>query len=145
MRLAETLLAEVKKEAGSFTEDETAFNDIALLRQRAVSPESKRNAAEFINFQNSLAGTVLVLRKAALADSIIARNQSLFKVTVARLEHQDSIMDSAIGDAAWQVVIKSGLDGLVAYHQSGFTKEDAANIIRIAQSIALGVIAGKTN
>jgi hypothetical protein len=145
MLLAETLLAEVKKEAGSFTEDETAFNDIALLRQQAISPESKRNLAAFINFQNSLATTVLVLRKVALAEAIIARNQSLFKVTVARLEHQDSIMDSAIGDAAWQVVIKSGLDGLVAYHQSGFTKEDAANIIRIAQSIALGFIAAGTN
>jgi hypothetical protein len=144
MSLAEILLNEVTEETNSFVTD-SAFPDIAETWQKAATARSEKKFAALLNNNNTIADTVLVLRKAALAESIIARNQSLFKVAVARLEHQDSIMDSAVGDAAWQAVIKNGLDGLVAYHQSGFTREDAANIIRIAQTIALGFIAGGTN
>ena len=38
--------------------------------------------------------------------------------------------------------MRSGLAGLVAFHNGGFTAEDAANIIRIAKAIALVFIAG---
>jgi len=145
MNLAGTLLAEVKKEVDDYTPEQKPFNDIAFSWVTTRSPKYKGNSTAYIDLQNIISSTVLVLRKESLAESILARNQSLFKVTLARLEHQDSIVDSAIGDATWQVVIKSGLAGLVAYHQSGFTREDAANIIRIAQSIALSFIAAGTN
>jgi hypothetical protein len=92
---------------------------------------------------NGVAEVLLYLRKLAIAESIIARNQTLFELDVARLNHEESIANSALSDAAHQALIKSGLDGLVAYHQSGFTEEDAANIIRIGQTVALAVIAGK--
>ena len=42
-------------------------------------------------------------------------------------------------------MLGSGVAGLGAYHRGGFTAEDAANIIRIAQTIALGVIAAGVN
>jgi hypothetical protein len=146
MLLAEKLLDEVEAVVGAFDfkTHPDAFIDITGYWQEART-KFKGNANEFIGRQNRISTTVLSLREAALAESILARNQSLFKVSLARLDHQDSITDSAIGDATWQVVIKSGLAGLVAYHQSGFTKEDAANIIRIAQSIALSFIAAGTN
>jgi len=143
MRLAETLFAEAENKAKAFATTH-AFDTIAESWQQATT-KLKGNSVAFLQMQDAISGAVLVLRKAALAESILARNQSLFKVDLARLEHQDSITDSAIGDTTWQVVIKSGLAGLVAYHQSGFTKEDAANIIRIAQSIALSFIAAGTN
>ena len=90
-----------------------------------------------------MAEVLLQLRKLAVAESIIARNQTLFKLNVARLDHEESVANSAMSDATHQALIKSGLDGLVAYHQAGFTEEDTANIIRIGQTVALAVIAGK--
>jgi hypothetical protein len=142
MELAEKLLAEVSQEIDSAV-TENAFADITRLWHEAA--ELNDNPPQFMLKQNAISSTLVVLRKAANVEAIIARNQSLFQVAVARLEHQDSIVESAIGDAAWQVVISNGLNGLAAYHQSGFTKEDAANVIRIAQTIALGFIAAGTN
>jgi hypothetical protein len=81
-------------------------------------------------------------RRLIVADSMLTRTDRLVALAVARLNHEDSITDSRANDESWRAVMRSGLAGLVAYHNGGFTAEDAANIIRIAQAIALAFIAG---
>lgn len=85
------------------------------------------------------------LRRIALADSITKRTKTMLNIDVARLEHEESILRSRAHDEMWRVSLKSGIAGLVAYHQGGFSDEDAAQIIRIAQTVALGVIAHGVN
>ena len=41
-----------------------------------------------------------------------------------------------------QALIRSGLDGLAAYHAGGLKPEDIANLIRFAQAVGVAVIAG---
>jgi hypothetical protein len=110
--------------------------------QNEVSPENLASA--LWGHENSVAEFAYILRRLAIAESILARNESLFSVKVARLEHQHSIAQSALADATYRSLIQAQLDGLVSYHQGGFTKEDAANIVRLAQSIALFAIANNT-
>lgn len=143
--LSMQLLKEAKKTAGRREKGGTPFATIADVRQRALKSISAGRFNDFTNDNNTIANVLLALRKETLAESIMARNQSLFDVTLARLDHQDSIYESIAGDAAWQAVIRSGIEGMAAYHQSGFSAEDAANIIRIAQTIALAFIAVGTN
>ena len=102
------------------------------------------DAATLRNEENSTAKAALIVRKLAIAESIRNRNESTFKVKVARLEHLHSIANSALADATRRSLIRAQIDGLTAYHQGGFTKEDAANIIRIAQTVALFGIAHNT-
>ena len=64
-------------------------------------------------------------------------------ISKARLAHEESILDSQVNDVAWRSVIRSGVIVLDQYEQGGFTAQDAANIISIAQAIAVGVIAGR--
>lgn len=112
---------------------------------RTAMDKAKPDWGTWMLNENAIANQLVMLRKEALVESIITRNESLFAVAIARLEHEQSINESATGDKTWQALIKSGLAGLYAYHQGGFTKEDAANIIRIAQTIALAFIADRTN
>lgn len=97
---------------------------------------------------SSLEGTTITnlvrLRKLATAETIRARQASLLPLRIARLKHLASISNSAVADESHQALIRRGIEGLSAYHAGGFTKEDAARIIQLAQSVALGVIAHNT-
>jgi hypothetical protein len=136
--------------AEAWRQSKTAIKQVTTLEEpdrtkpvdKAVDP--RVYASDLATNENSIAMTALALRKLAIAESILARNESLFKVRIARLEHQASIAKSQLADATHRALIQAQLDGLLAYHQGGFTKEDAANIVRIAQSIALFSIANNT-
>jgi len=58
-------------------------------------------------------------------------------------EHLFSIRRSALNTKEREVLVGYGLDGLAAYHAGGLTPEQIANFFRAAQTIALGVIAGR--
>jgi hypothetical protein len=90
-----------------------------------------------------LAQNLLLVRKLAVADSISARAELTLARDSARLAHEESLLDAQVNDQEWRAVLRSGLAVLNQYEQGGFTREDAANIIRIAQTLALGVIAGR--
>jgi hypothetical protein len=57
--------------------------------------------------------------------------------------HLFSIRRSALNTKDREMLISHGLDGLAAYHSGGLKPEDIANFFRAAQSIAIGVIAGR--
>jgi hypothetical protein len=54
-----------------------------------------------------------------------------------------SIRLSAINIREREMLVAHGLDGLAAYHAGGLKPEEIANFFRAAQSIALGVLAGR--
>jgi len=57
--------------------------------------------------------------------------------------HLFSIRRSALNTKEREVLVGYGLDGLAAYHAGGITPEQIANFFRAAQTIALGVMAGR--
>lgn len=91
----------------------------------------------------ALASDLIKLRQLAVAESIATRVSLDLKMSSARLAHEESIEDSKVNDAAWRAVIRSGAVVLNQYEQGGFTAQDAADIVSIAQAIAVGVIAGR--
>jgi hypothetical protein len=91
---------------------------------------------------DGMAGWLVAARRLVIADAMLTRTEHLLNLAATRLDHEDSIVASRAHDEAWRAVMRSGLAGLVAFHNGGFTSEDAANIIRIAQAIALAFIAG---
>ena len=54
-----------------------------------------------------------------------------------------SIRRSAINIREREMLVAHGLDGLTAYHAGGIKPEEVANFFRAAQSIAVGVLAGR--
>jgi tetrahydromethanopterin S-methyltransferase subunit G len=58
-------------------------------------------------------------------------------------EHLFSIRRSALNTKEREVLVGYGLDGLAAYHAGGIKPEDIANFFRAAQTIALGIMAGR--
>ncbi|WP_189990108.1 hypothetical protein [Thalassobaculum fulvum] len=100
-----------------------------------------KSGEDVVRVQNIIHLLLMPPRLLVSADSLIARQDALVRLRLARLEHLDSIARSAVGDRANQAVISSGLDALVAYHAGGITEEDIANLIRVAQGVALFIIA----
>ena len=82
------------------------------------------------------------LREVAVAESIVTRVSSTSTVALARFAHTRSIREASINDVQYQALIRSGLDGLAAYHAGGLKSEDIANLIRFAQAVGVAVIAG---
>jgi hypothetical protein len=93
----------------------------------------------------ALSNQLLKLRKLAVADSISVRCELGLARDSKRLDHEESLLNAQVNDQEWRTVLRSGVAVLNQYEQGGFTREDAANIIRIAQTLALGVIAGKVD
>jgi len=57
--------------------------------------------------------------------------------------HLFSIRRSALNTKEREVLVGYGLDGLAAYHAGGLRPEQIANFFRAAQTIALGIMAGR--
>jgi hypothetical protein len=57
--------------------------------------------------------------------------------------HLFSIRRSALNTKEREVLVGYGLDGLAAYHAGGLKPEQIANFFRAAQTIALGIMAGR--
>jgi len=126
----------------SFEESSQSIVTPVLEKKLALKrPVTSDQAEDVVLAQSTIFNELNPLRYTVSAESLIAYQEALLDVRLARIEHQASIARSEIGDQAWQALIASGLDGLVAYHAGGVTKEDIANIIRLAQSIALYLIA----
>ena len=65
----------------------------------------------------------------------------MFKLELRRLDHQRSILRSKLADEAWQALVGTGLESLVAFHRGGWKPEHLANFLRLAQAAALIAIA----
>ncbi|MEI7939553.1 MAG: hypothetical protein WCK27_22955 [Verrucomicrobiota bacterium] len=109
------------------------------------APGTATYGGNLLSAENGIADALVVIRKTVIAESIVMRNRAQFPLTLARLEHQNSIADSAIADAAQRALFQSALAGLSAYHQGGATKEDLANLFRFAEAAALAAIAWQVN
>ena len=89
----------------------------------------------------SVTGVLFALRFSVSADWIVEYQNAVFPLRLARIEHSQSIIESQVNDATWQALLDSGIDALVAYHKGGLKKDDLANFFRLAQSVALFIIA----
>ncbi len=88
---------------------------------------------------------LIEVRKEAVAEGIVQRVATFLPLSVARLSHLKSITDSQINDQQYQVVVHSGINGLVAYHEGGLTSQEIANVISFAQAVGVGVLAGRVH
>jgi hypothetical protein len=122
---------------------ENVFVDVRGARAQARDHQS--DPAMVLAGINQISGYLYDLRTVAVGESIVTRVSHTTAVAIARLEHARSIRASSFNDVQYQAVIRSGLDGLAAYHAGGLKAEDVANIIRFAQALGVGVIAGKVN
>lgn len=93
----------------------------------------------------ALTGDLIKVRKLAIADAIVRRASIDLEISQARLAHEESILNSQANDVAWRDVIRSGVVVLDQYEQGGFTSQNAADIVAIAQAIAVGAIAGRVH
>ena len=158
--LARAWLDNVKNElqSGFYTLKDSAYLDLIALWKLAnrevttiqgyggpIDGKFMVRADKLRNSTNAVSETLLLLRAWALSEHIINRNEALLTVGLKRLDHQASIVESAIGDTAYNALINSGLETLVAYHEGGITPDDIANLIRAGQTIALGIIADETS
>jgi hypothetical protein len=109
-----------------------------------TSIEADRVSKEgtLLNRINSTSGYLVSIREVAVAESIVTRVSSTSTVAIARFAHVRSIRESSINDVQYQALIRTGLDGLAAYHAGGLKPEDVANLIRFAQAVGVAVIAG---
>lgn len=143
-RTADILIAEICGEciAGKWgnldgwNKRENAASDILLQKRAAAGKPS-----ETIDTIDSISLSLTSLRRYATAEWLVRYQESMLPVRLRRLEHQQSISVSQRNDEARQAVIASGVDALAAYHKGGVTEEDIANLVRLAQSIALFIIA----
>lgn len=118
-----------------------ACTQMAAVKILERKNQTTSTASETVSAVNGVARTLMALRNYATAEWLVTHQETVLPVRLARLEHQKSITDSLHNDEAWQTLITSGLDSIVAYHKGGVTEEDIANIVRIAQGIALFIIA----
>lgn len=118
-----------------------SVSDLMISASRQEAPSGETFSRAVLGRHNTVFQHLYpvgqVVAASALADIQIARAE----LRLARIDHLASIRASEIGDQAWQALISSGIDGLVAYHESGVTEEDVANLIRLAQAVALFIIA----
>ena len=90
---------------------------------------------------NGVHNTLVGLRYHAVARSMVSRQSAFYTLERSRLAHQRSISRSKLADEAWNALVKSGLESLVAYERGGFKPEHLANFLRLAQFAALLEIA----
>jgi len=151
--LSESVLARELVKGVDFTrnQQDSVQRDVVRLAYEARRARSKVDGGlqEALNSsdENILAMSKVLsnLRKLVVADSISLRAELGLERDTKRLDHEESLLDAQVNDREWKAVLRAGVGVLNQYEQGGFTKEDAANIIRIAQTIALGVIAGKVD
>jgi len=157
--LAQTLLDEVNFAPG---DDERATAFQRVVGRNVISARgSQQAAARAVNGETdeqrqarvaaalndadtdmlAVANHLLNLRKLTVADSVIVRAGLSLERNIKRLDHDESILDARANDQVWRTVIRAGVVTLDQYEQGGLKPEDAANIIRIAQTVALGAIA----
>lgn len=122
--------------------DARAFSK--LLSENSSSKDKWNKTIKDYNLAvNDIATILSSIRYLFLADLIVTRERNLYELTRARLEHKESILSSQIEDRRYLAALKSISDSLVVFHRGGFTRQDAADIINIAQAIAIAVLAGR--
>jgi hypothetical protein len=126
------------------------FEDImrSRLQAREKMPRAGTKAldADFQPVLNAIDTASLTLqnvRDLVVAESIVLRVSTTLPVALERLDHVRSITESGVNDRQYESLIRSGLSGLAAYHEGGLTSDDVANVIRFAQAVAVGVVAGR--
>lgn len=157
--LAGALLTEAKSSVKRMPDDSSALSFIALRRAKAPEiwtqkisssdraererqeDQSKRTANLWRQQVNSIHQKLLGLRYHAVAKSMVTRQRAVQNIELARIEHRHSIAKSKLADEAWQSLIASGLDGLAEYEKYGLKDEHVTNFLRLAQAVALFLIA----
>ena len=155
-RRAELALASLRARADVF-EDTLVHLDIAdelskIARNHISTDDRNRAIIDEIQLQRdsdkststklqAVSNFLLATRLAVSADWLVEYQGALLDLRLSRIAHSESISTSQVNDEAWQATIGSGVDALAAYHQGGLKREDLANFFRLAQSIALFIIA----
>jgi hypothetical protein len=93
----------------------------------------------------TIAEIMFNLRLHATSEIIVRRTLTILPLKLERLAHSRSIDASELNARAYQAIVSSGIDGLVAYENGGLTAAEIGDIIQFAQAIGVGVIAGRVN
>ena len=139
-RIAEILLQEAD-DMSALAEDENKRDTPVVVSILRIKESTGPDPQDVLDSTDRMTSRLYALRAYATAKWFVLYQESSLPVRLARLAHQDSVTESHENDRAWQALIGSGIDALVDYHKGGVKKEDIANIVRLAQSIALFIIA----
>ncbi|MEE8098884.1 MAG: hypothetical protein V3T13_02995 [Hyphomicrobium sp.] len=115
--------------------DRTLRLEIEIDRESMIARDDVTIATDAVFFK------LLVLRLYVSATWLVEYQKAVLPVRLGQIAHSESIAESRVNDEAWQAMIKSGIDALVEYHKGGLKKEDLANFLRLAQTVALFFIA----
>lgn len=103
----------------------------------------KNAVGELMTKRNNIEKILINSRNLFIADLILTRARNLYELTMAGIDHKESILSSQIEDRRYLAMLKSISDSLVVFHRGGFSRQDATDIINIAQAIAIAVLAGR--
>lgn len=152
MEIAKELKNEVETDdhisqiaGNSPTKDENGNLFLAMSNLYGSATAKDINPKLLLDTLNNISDSLITARKLAIAKDIISRQIPLLDVSLSRLKHEDSVVYSRLNEASWLSLVNRGLEGLVAYHKGGLDEEDTANIIRLAQTVALGVIGARVD
>ena len=112
--------------------------------QQRRQQQEKRQQKHFMAYRGALNGNaelLQALRLLSTARALPKKTSAFVEIESRRLDHLDSIAISEHNDRVHQLYFQGAADGLVAYHRGGFSKEDAAQIVRIAQAVGVGFLA----
>jgi uncharacterized small protein (DUF1192 family) len=128
----------------NFSEENIVITDeLATLRKEIIQWRAQLAKKEIAvtTAADSAALGLIVLRAYVSSEWLLRYQETIMPVRLARIAHGESITVSQVNDLAWQAIVKSGIDALSEYHKGGLKEEDVANFMRLAQSIALFIIA----
>jgi hypothetical protein len=103
--------------------------------------EIRNRAKKYQDVVDSVHDGLISLRFHSVARSIVRRQNSVYELELKRLKHQQSILQSKLGDEAWQALVGTGLESLVSFHQGGFKEEHLNTLIRLGQAGAVIALA----
>jgi hypothetical protein len=116
----------------------TVGNTIAKFSQKCQSSSMKSQSIECQQVR-AIFRAIAINYENRIVDKV---NNDKLDTKIAELEKLIAIENSRVNITERESLISRGLEGLLEFHQSGIDENDVKNIIALAQTIGVAVIAG---
>ncbi len=139
---AEAILKAANEEASRAKLESDKLKALTLVRLLAGLREGAAKVDEKTAKHwpgNRLFEPLYAVRTMGVAECVLVRHDARLDLALSRLDHAQSIQRSNLADAAWQALIGSGLDGLVAFHEGGLKPEQVSQILQSTLLAALAL------
>jgi hypothetical protein len=104
--------------------------------------ETYSMAGSDIKRRNTLTAAMVAILDNYESRVVMTRAVEGYRDRLSAIEVEKAMAITAANLHEREAVISRGLEGLVAFHRGGISKEDVANIMRLAQAVGIFAIAG---